>query len=142
MADREIQTKLRRLGEFLARHGLDGVLLQQRANFAWITGGRDNHIANNTEPGVAAILATPTERVCLANNIEAPRMEREELALAGVTVIAFPWYDRKKSAAKVTEVIAGRRIASDMDPLGIGLPPLPPGFAEMRWALTDEEVAR
>jgi Xaa-Pro aminopeptidase len=142
MAEREIQTKQRRLAEYLDRHGLDGVLLQQRANFAWITGGRDNHIANNTEAGVAAILATPTERVCLANNIEAPRMEREELARSGVPVVSFPWYDRKKSAAKVTEVIAGRKIAADMDPLGIGLPPLPPGFVEMRWALTDEEVAR
>ena len=142
MADRETQTKQRRLAEFLDRHHLDGVLLQQRANFAWITCGRDNHIANNTEAGVAAVLATPTERVCLANNIESPRMEREELAKAGVQVVSFPWYDRKKSVAKVTEVIAGRKVAADMDPLGIGLPPLPNGFVELRWSLTEEEVAR
>ena len=142
MADREIQTKQRRLAEFLERHRLDGVLLQQRANFAWITGGRDNHIANNTEAGVAAILATPTERVCLANAIEAPRMEKEELARGDVKVVSFPWYDRKKGAAKVSEVIAGRKVAADMDPLGIGLPPLPADFTELRWSLTDEEVTR
>src|SRR3954468_17083695 len=97
MADREIQTKQRRLGEFLDRHGLDGVLLQQRANFAWITGGRDNHIANNTEAGVAAVYATAGERICLANNIEAPRMEREELSRTDVDVGSFPWYDRKRA---------------------------------------------
>lgn len=142
MADREIQTKQRRLAEFLDRHGLDGVLLQQRANFAWITGGRDNHIANNTEAGVAAILATAGERVCLANTIEAPRMEREELARSGVEVVSFPWYDRKRGAAKVAEVIAGRKVAADVDPLGLGLPPLPPDFVEMRWSLTEEEVER
>ena len=142
MADREIQTKQKRLAEFLDRHGLDGVLLQQRANFAWITGGRDNHIANNTEAGVAAVLATPSERVCLANTIEAPRMEKEEFPKTGVQVVSFPWYDRKKGVAKVAEVIAGRRIAADMDALGMGLPPLPPGFEELRWSLTDEEVAR
>jgi Xaa-Pro aminopeptidase len=142
MAEREIQTKQRRLGEFLDRHGLDGVLLQQRANFAWITGGRDNHIANNTEAGVAAVLATPTERICLANTIEAPRMEREELAKGGIQVVSFPWYDRKRSAAKVAEVIGGRKVAADMDPLGMNLAPLPRGFVELRWALTDEEVAR
>ena len=142
MADREIQTKQRRLAEFLDRHNLDGVLLQQRANFAWITGGRDNHIANNTEAGVAAVLATKTERICLANNIEAPRMEKEELGKAGVQIVSFPWYDRKKSVAKVSEVIAGRRIAADIDPLGMSLPPLPNGFVELRWSLTDEEVAR
>jgi Xaa-Pro aminopeptidase len=142
MAEREIQTKQRRLADFLERHGLDGVLLQQRPNFAWITGGRDNHIANNTEAGVAAILATPTERVCLANNIEAPRMEKEELARSGVQVVSFPWYDRKRAAAKVAEVIGGRKVAADMDPLGMNLPPLPPGFLELRWSLTDEEIAR
>jgi Xaa-Pro aminopeptidase len=142
MADRESQTKQRRLAAFLDRHGLDGVLLQQRANFAWITGGRDNHIANNTEAGVAAILATADQRVCLANNIEAPRMEKEELGRAGVEVVSFPWYDRKRGAAKVAEVIAGRKVAADMDPVGLGLPPLPGDFAELRWSLTDEEIAR
>jgi Xaa-Pro dipeptidase len=142
MAEQEIQAKQRRLAEFLGRHGLDGVLLQQRANFAWITGGRDNHIANNTEAGVAAILATPDERVCLANTIEAPRMEREELVKAGVDVASFPWYDRKRAVAKVTEVIAGRKVAADVDPLGIGLRPLPPDFVELRWSLTADEVAR
>jgi Xaa-Pro aminopeptidase len=142
MADREIQTKQRRLAEFLERHQLDGVLLQLRGNFAWITGGRDNHIANNTESGVASILATADGRVCLANNIEAPRMEREELARAGVPVVSFPWYDRKKAAAKVAEVIAGRRVAADVDPLGVGLPPLPAQFNELRWSLTEEEVVR
>ena len=94
MGEREIQTKQRRLAEFLDRHGLDGVLLQHRANFAWITGGRDNHIANNTESGVAAVLATADSRTCLANNIESPRMEREELAKGGIPVVTFPWYDR------------------------------------------------
>ena len=142
MAEREIQTKQRRLAEFLDRHRLDGVLLQQRANFAWITGGRDNHIANNTEAGVTAVLATATERVCLANNIEAPRMEREELPKNGVPVVSFPWYDRKRAAAKVAEVIGGRKVAADMDPLGMALPPLPNDFVELRWELTDEEVAR
>src|SRR5688500_1005202 len=143
MADRETQTKHRRLAEFLGRHGLDGVLLQQRANFAWITGGRDNHIANNTEAGVAAVLATADgTRVCLANTIEAPRMEREELAKGGVEVVSFPWYDRKRGAAKVAEVIGGRKVAADIDPLGLGLPPLPGDFVELRWSLTDEEIAR
>ena len=54
----ELETKMHRLGEFLDRHELEGVMLQLRNNFAWITGGRDNHIANNTPLGVAAILVT------------------------------------------------------------------------------------
>src|SRR3954447_5413441 len=81
---REIEQKQKRLAEFLDRHQLDGVFLQQRANFAWVTGGRDNHIANNTPEGVAGILATKDSRVCLANVIEAPRMASEELVGTGI----------------------------------------------------------
>jgi len=54
----EINEKLRRLTEFCNGHSLDGIYLQRRPNFAWITGGRDNHIANNQQSGVAGILAT------------------------------------------------------------------------------------
>jgi len=42
----------------------------------------------------------------------------------------------------VAEVIGGRKVAADMDPLGMALPPLPNDFVELRWELTDEEVAR
>src|SRR5688572_9672174 len=82
----EIQIKQKLLAEFLGRHGLDAVLLQHRPNFAWITGGRDNHIPNNTPEGVAAILATADSRVCIANEIEAPRMRDEELVGTGIEV--------------------------------------------------------
>jgi hypothetical protein len=56
----EIDIKMRRLGEFLDRHKLDGVLLTLRSNFAWITAGRDNRIPNNSATGVASILAPKT----------------------------------------------------------------------------------
>ncbi len=40
MAQRETTVKQQRLAHFLERHDLDGVLLQHRANFAWVTNGR------------------------------------------------------------------------------------------------------
>ena len=138
----ELQTKFNRLSEFLDRHELDGVMLWNRNNFAWITCGRDNHIANNSPVGVAAILATRDSRVCLANGIEAPRMIGEELSGTGINTVSFPWWDNGVAARVVNEVLGGRRIAADVDPLGLGLTPLPADFAEMRWSLTVEEVAR
>ena len=64
----EIEIKQERLNAFFDKHKLDGVLLTMRNNFAWITGGKDNHIANNSPAGVASILATRDgTRVCLAN---------------------------------------------------------------------------
>ena len=140
--DPEIRTKLQRLGEFLDRHGLDGVLLQTRPNFTWVTGGRDNHVANNNNVGVAAVLATADGRVCITGSNMTERMEREELADTGIEVVSFPWYDRDEAAVKVIEAMAGRKVAADADVLRLGLHKLPADFAELRWSLTDAEVAR
>jgi Xaa-Pro aminopeptidase len=142
MAQRETTVKQQRLETFLERHEFDGVLLQHRANFAWITNGRDNHVPGNTPEGVAAILATADKRLCVTSEIEAPRMAQEELPGTGIEIVSVPWYDRKAQAVKLIELIAGRRIAADHDALGLGLPPLPREFAELRWSLTDEEASR
>ncbi len=138
----ELDIKLHRLNEFLDRHKLDGVLLQNRNNFAWITCGKDNHIPNDTPKGVTAILATRDQRICLANTIEAPRMIAEELAGTGINTVSFPWWDKNVAGRIVNEVIAGRNIAADVDDLDLGLPHLPADFGELRWSLTVEEIAR
>jgi antitoxin VapB len=148
MADSEIQTKLHRLGRFLSRHKLDGVLLGHRANFAWITGGKDNYIPSNSQNGVAAILATRRERICFTNTIESPRFSREELAGTGIEVVDYPWYDAAAGRKTLAKLIAGRRIAADVtdagefDRMGAGLRRLPDDFAQLRWSLTAAEIRR
>src|SRR5687767_8191642 len=116
----ELEHKTRRLQEFLDRHKLDGVLLTLRSNFAWITCGRDNHIANNTPVGVASILATKDgKRVCLANAIEAPRMKHEELVGTGIETISFPWHDGGARQKAVREIIGDQKIAADSEDFGL-----------------------
>jgi Xaa-Pro aminopeptidase len=139
----EWQIKQQRLGEFLDRHGLDGVLLTRRDNFAWVTCGKDNHIANNTPMGVASILVTRGgKRVCLANAIEAPRIRAQELDGTGIETISFPWYDGDAAKKAAGEVIGDRMIATDGQSFGLPLSGLPGDFDALRWSLTDEEVAR
>ncbi len=146
--DSEIKEKLDRLGQFLDRHDLDGVFLNHRANFAWITGGKDNYIPSNSQNGVAGIVATRQDRTCFTNSIEAPRFALEELAGSGIEVVSYPWYDGKAGQKKLREVIAGRKIASDVsdhgesDRLGAGLKKLPDDFSRLRWALTPAEIDR
>ena len=149
MPDNELDIKQKRLAEFLERHGLDGVLLGRRNNFAWITGGRDNRIANFTPVGVASILAMRDgKRLCLTNTIEAPRFRTEELAGAGIDVIDWPWYDAAAAQRVVKDVIAGRKIAADVSDIGefnhfdAGFSKLPDDFGELRWSLTPAEVQR
>lgn len=144
----EISIKMKRLTDFLDRHQLDGVLLHRRNNFAWITGGRDNHIANSSPSGVAYLLATRNQRVCFTNTIEAPRFADEELAGTGIEVVSYPWYDAAKGRKALQDLIAGRKIAADVNDsgdfnaLGAGLLPLPADFNELRWSLTEAEMIR
>src|SRR5688500_18720804 len=139
----ELEIKTKRVADFCDRNQLDGVLLTQRSNFSWITCGRDNHIANNSPIGVASILATKDgKRVCLTNTIEGPRMREEELKGLDIETIDFPWWDGAARKKKVEEIIAGRMIAADSETLGVPLADLPGSFNQLRWSLTDEEVAR
>jgi Xaa-Pro aminopeptidase len=145
----ELQIKQDRLAEFLDRHRLDGVLLGRRNNFAWITGGRDNRIANFSPAGVAYILAgRDGSRVCLTNTIEAPRFRTEELTGTDIEVIEWPWYDPSAAQRVLKDAIAGRRIAADVSDVGefnhfgAGFSRLPDDFVELRWSLTDAEIDR
>ncbi len=144
----ELTTKQSRLAEFLGRHRLDGVLLGRRNNFAWITCGKDNRIANFSPVGVASILATADSRLCLTNSIESPRFASEELAGTGINVVDWPWYDRRAAQKVLKEAIGGRRIAADVTDMGefdhhaAGLIRLPDDFGELRWSLTPAEIAR
>jgi Xaa-Pro aminopeptidase len=138
----ELEIKTKNLTTLFDRHRIDGLLLSERANFAWATCGRDNHIANNTPIGVASLLFTRTERVCITSNIESTRLDFEELTGLGIKTISYPWHDKLASQKIVRDVIGSKRIYCDTDPLELGLNPLPPGFLELRWSLTDAEIVR
>lgn len=146
--DNEIKIKMDRLGKFLDRHRLDGVFLNHRANFAWITGGKDNYVAGNSPNGVAGIIATHDGRICFTNTIEGPRFANEELAGTGIEVIIFPWYEGRAGQKKLKELIAGRKIAADVadngdyDRFGAGFLRLPEDFVQLRWTLTEPEIQR
>jgi Xaa-Pro aminopeptidase len=142
MADDERTIKHARLTGFLDRHKLDGVWLQSRANFAWITGGRRNHVSVATPVGASAIYATRQRLTCFASAIEAPRMRHEELIDTDIETIAFPWWDPAAAKRTIGDVLGDGRVAADHDTTGLNLPPLPGDWAELRWSLTPEEVAR
>ncbi|MCC7350089.1 MAG: aminopeptidase P family protein [Phycisphaerales bacterium] len=148
MPSAEISAKLQILGAFLDRHRLEGVILQNRNHFAWITGGRNNMIPNNSPGGVAAIFATADSRVCLANNIESARFAGEELAGTGIEVVEYPWYDLKEAGKRIDQIIGGRRVAADVGPVGelshlkTPLQAMPDDFRELRWSLTPQEIER
>jgi Xaa-Pro aminopeptidase len=103
----------RRIGEIrdvLAERGATAAMLATRATFAWATVGGENHVASNSERGVAGLLVTPQDcRVITAVN-EAARIADEEVDGLGIEVESVPWH---ATSAMGT---AARRIAG-VDPL-------------------------
>lgn len=68
----------RRLTEFCAARRLPGLILRRRANIAWAADGADVHCDTGTALGVAALLWSPSRKLCLTDTIEAPRLGAEE----------------------------------------------------------------
>jgi Xaa-Pro dipeptidase len=136
----EIEEKNRRVRALLERLELDAVYLKRQSNFAWLTGGGLNAVGITMELGVAGLLLTGDRQYAVCNNIEAPRMVKEEvLEEQGYRIESFPWYEDG-------EVERVRRLAGT-GKLGADHPF--PGAAEitealkpLRYRLTPWEVDR
>ena len=137
----EFAVKLERIGHFLTESDLDGVALSRGDNFAWLGCGADNLVNNAAETGVATLLARRDGVTLITSNIEAERLQTEELdglRLAGTEV--FPWHEPAARHAILGRVTAGGKFA--VDDGSAGLPALPPEFNRLRYTLTDAEVER
>ncbi|MBX7215074.1 MAG: M24 family metallopeptidase [Thermoflexales bacterium] len=134
----EIDLKLTRLRDLMTRKNLDAVVLQRNSSFAWITCGAPSYINTASTTGAAAALITPTERFILTNNIEAPRLEREEgLAAQGWKIRTTGWQETRDLAAELT---AGLEVGSDG--LMPGTANLGGDISLLRTSLTGPEMER
>src|SRR5712692_8481659 len=134
----EIEAVLSRIHALLARRGLEALLLQRVSSFAWATCGAANYINTASTTGVASLLITPTGKHLITDNIEAPRMEREEkLAEQGWTFELSPWYEKSTAVARLA---AGLKLGAD-GPYP-GAMDLSDEVAELRSLLTPEAIGR
>jgi len=137
----EFAVKLARAERFLAGNGLKGAILARSDNFAWLGCGGSNVVDSSRETGVAALAVRPGRVTLIANNIEAERLLTEELdGLDIVDTEVFPWHKPGEREAIVKNLTAGADFAADDG--SAGLPPLPDGFARLRYALTEAEIER
>lgn len=140
----EMAWKRSRLASFLERHSLDAVLLTQRANFAWLTGGCTNHVVQASERGFATLFATRDRVCCLADMIEAPRMRAEELRDKNIEIVEYPWCDGVAAERTWAQTLAGRKVAADtvLAPMPADVAAMPADFASLRWQLCQAERRR
>lgn len=91
--ENELREKERRARELLDKKGLAALALSTQANFAWITGGGDNHVGITSETGVATAVITRDRKFVVCDNIEAPRIADEEVEGRGFEVVSYPWHE-------------------------------------------------
>ncbi len=107
----ELDLKLARLRELMTRKKLDAIVLQRNSSFAWITCGAPSYINTASTTGAAAAVVTLSDRYIVTNNIEAPRLEREEgLAAQGWKMKTTQWHETRDLLA---ELNAGLEVGSD-----------------------------
>lgn len=135
---RLFNAKLDRLRGFMARQGLDALVLLRQENFAWLTGGR-GHISVATELSTAAVVVTEAGVHVVTNAIEAPRFETEELAGLPLTVQAYSWYRDSERDRLIRELAGAGPLGSDVFLPGSRL--VAADLAPLRWTLLPEEQA-
>lgn len=135
----ELGIKQARLRKLMRGRGLRGVVLSRRHNFAWATGGGDNHVRHASDLGVAsAVFLSDGAKYVVTSNIEGLRVMTEEVAGLGFELRAVPWYAPEEKGRALREILGGGRAASDDGTPGTTEvePFLPP----LRMNLTGQEM--
>ena len=137
MPTSEFEHKQARLQALRSERGLDAILLQRVSSFAWATCGAASYVNLAVTQGPSSLLVTPAERILITNNIEAPRLEQEEVASQGWRFEVAPWH---RAQEVVTRLVQGLRLGADgRYP---GAVDLSAELARLRAGLTPEEGER
>ena len=136
----EIREKETRVRNLIESKGLGAILLKRQANFSWMTGGGLNLVGITTEVGATSLLITAESKFVISNNIEAPRMVREEkLEEQGFILKVFPWYE--EGEVSILRELAGQGQVGCDTPFPETVM-IAEEIARLRYSLTPEEVDR
>lgn len=134
----EFREKQKRMQALLESHKLDALLLRRVSSFAWATCGAASYVNTAVSNGASQLLVTKDGHFLLTDNIEAPRLLREEkLTEQRWEIIAPHWHNTNDPLSTLTK---GLKIGSD-SPLP-GSVDLSDVITRMRSNLTVPEVKR
>ena len=131
-----------RVKAYLAKRDIDGVILAQRPNFSWFTGGGLSYVNAASETGVAGLYIDADKCLCVTNNIEAPRLKKEELKGTGIDICEVHWYDGAKAKQMWENLIGKKNVAADINVTGLPLQNIGDDFAVLRAELSEFEIRR
>lgn len=108
----EVSRKLELIREALTETGATGVRLRGTDWFAWATAGASNTVLLTAETGVAQVLVTVRDAWVLTDEIEAQRLDDEELP-ADFKLHVNPWADAAARESFVRDVTNEGKVLSD-----------------------------
>src|SRR5436190_9788431 len=92
----EVERKHERLRDLLKRRDAGSLWLQRTRNLSWITAGAEVAIATDSENAPYSALITPEKRMIITDNIELPRLRKEEpFEDLGFEFAVSNWYARE-----------------------------------------------
>jgi len=134
----EFENKQARINALLTNYKLDALLLQRVSSFAWATCGAASYVNLANNQGDSSLLIMPKGNYLITNNIEAPRLEKEEnLGEQNWKFHVTPWYEVQNEIEKLS-----RGLKMGADSPYPGATNLSPDIANIRAALTPEEGER
>ncbi len=107
----EFDRKQKQIRDLLSDKQLDALLLQNVSSFAWTTCGAASYVNTATTIGAAVLLITPEDRYLICDNIEATRLDQEEMLKSqGWMFRTRPWFESQDLVAELTQ---GMKLGSD-----------------------------
>jgi Xaa-Pro aminopeptidase len=116
--NQEVSTKLELIRQTLAQTAAQGVCLRGTDWFAWATAGASNTVLLTAETGIAEVLVTAQNAWILTDEIEAQRLQDEELP-ANFQMYINPWADAAARESFVRDATAGGKVLSDRPILNV-----------------------
>jgi len=134
----EFEQKYTQVIRLLDQNRLGALLLRKTSSFAWATCGASSYVNKASSNGDSMLLITPKDRYLITNNIEAPRMEKEEkLHEQGWKFHVKPW---QVQINDIKMLIGDQALGSD-GPFSEAVD-LSEELSRLRAVLTADEVKR
>lgn len=110
--EEEYKIKIEKLKEFMTRENFEAVLLGTQHNFSWLSCGGDNQIIHGSEMGFIKFLITRDKVFLATNNIEMPRIIKEELPKVKINHFEYIWME-DGVVSLIRDVVGDGKVASD-----------------------------
>ena len=136
----EVSKKLELIRQTLRESEVQAVRLRGTDWFAWATAGASNTVLLTAETGVAEVLVTAEDAWVLTDEIEAQRLQDEELPV-NFKLYVNPWADADARESFVRDVTTGGKIFSD-HPIPQIEKPLPASLQNHKRVMMSSELER